>query len=91
MRSILLFADRSPAMPARLETALSFARAYRGHLSVLVDTPVARFMSVDAMGGSYIAADAIRDALDEVSLDEMAHTIPVAFLPHGEHLIGARR
>ena len=34
---------------------------------------------------------AIRDALDEVSLDEMAHTIPVAFLPHGEHLIGARR
>lgn len=64
MRSILLFADRSPAMPARLETALSFARAYRGHLSVLVDTPVARFMSVDAMGGSYIAADAIRDALE---------------------------
>ena len=33
---------------------------------------------------------AIRDALDEVSLDEMAHSIPTAFLPRGEHLIGAR-
>jgi nucleotide-binding universal stress UspA family protein len=64
MRSILLFADRSPAMAARLETALSLARAYNGHLSVLIDTPVARFMSVDAMGGSYIAADAIREALE---------------------------
>ena len=51
-------------MAARLETALSLARAYDGHLSVLIDTPVARFMSVDAMGGSYIAADAIREALE---------------------------
>ena len=70
MRSILLFADRSPAMAARLETALSLARANRGHLSVLVDTPVARFMSVDAMGGSYIAADAIREALERESPGE---------------------
>ena len=64
MRSILLFADRSAAMPARLESALSLARMTDGHLSVLVDTPVARFMAVDAMGGSYLAADAIREALE---------------------------
>ncbi|MBS0254548.1 MAG: universal stress protein [Proteobacteria bacterium] len=64
MRSILVLADRTAASPARLETALSLARAYDGHLSVLIDTPVARYMSVDAMGGSYIAADAIREALE---------------------------
>ena len=63
MRSILVFADRSAASPARLETALSLARMTNGHVSVLVDTPVAHFMSIDAMGGSYIAADAISDAL----------------------------
>ena len=34
---------------------------------------------------------AIRDSLDEVTLDEMAHAIPAAFLPHGEHLRGARQ
>lgn len=33
---------------------------------------------------------AIRDALEDVSLDEMAHAIPAAFLPRGEHLVGTR-
>ena len=74
MRSILVFADRSAASPARLETALSLARMTDGHVSVLVDTPVARFMSMDAMGGSYIAADAISDALarDDAYAEEVA-------------------
>ena len=74
MRSILLFADKSAAMPARLETALSLARMTDGHLSVLVDTPVARFMAMDAMGGSYLAADAIREALerDDAYAEELA-------------------
>ena len=74
MRSILLFADKSAAMPARLETALSLARMNDGHLSVLVDTPVARFMAMDAMGGSYLAADAIREALerDDAYAEELA-------------------
>ena len=74
MRSILVFADRTPASSARLDTALSLARMSDGHVSVLVDTPVARFMSMDAMGGSYIAADAIAEALtrDDAYAEELA-------------------
>ena len=34
---------------------------------------------------------AIRDSLDEVSLDEMAHAIPAAFLLRAEHLDAARQ
>jgi nucleotide-binding universal stress UspA family protein len=64
MRSILVYADRSDASSARLQTALSLARAMDGHVSVLVDTPIARFMAMDAMGGSYLAADAVKEAVD---------------------------
>ena len=64
MRSILVYADRSPAMTARLESALALARTTGGHITVIVDTPVSRYMSVDAMGGSFVATDAIREALD---------------------------
>jgi len=64
MRSILVYADRSDEMTARLETALSLARTTQGHISVLIDTPVARFMAMDAMGGGYLAADAVRDAVE---------------------------
>ena len=63
MRSILVFADRSEGMTSRLETALSLARATNGHVSLLIDTPIARYMSMDAMGGSYLAADAMREAM----------------------------
>lgn len=63
MRSILVYADRSPAMPARLETALALARASKGHISLLVDTPIGRYISMDPMGGSYVASDAMRQAL----------------------------
>ena len=64
MRSILVFADRSPAMTARLDSAMALARVADGHVTVVVDTPVSRFMSVDAMGGSFVATDAIREALE---------------------------
>ncbi len=59
MRSILVYADRGPAMSARLETALSLARANDGHVTVLVDTPIARYMAMDPLGGSYVATDAL--------------------------------
>lgn len=65
MRSILVHADRSPAMTARLETALSLARANRGHVTLLVDTPIARYVAMDPMGGSYVASDALKQALAE--------------------------
>src|ERR1700712_3529330 len=63
MRSILVYADRSPAMPARLETALALAKASDGHISLLVDTPIGRYISMDPMGGSYVASDAMKQAL----------------------------
>ena len=65
MRSILVYADRSPAMPARLETALALARAGEGHITLLVDTPIGRYISMDPMGGSYVASDAMQQALAE--------------------------
>lgn len=64
MRSILVFADRSDAMAARLETALGLCRMSGGHVTLVVDTPVTRFLSVDSLGGSFVATDAIREALD---------------------------
>jgi nucleotide-binding universal stress UspA family protein len=63
MRSILVHADRSKAMPARLETALALAKATQGHLTFLVDTPIGRYISMDPMGGSYVASDAMKQAL----------------------------
>ena len=65
MRSILVNADRRPGQDARIETALSLARAADGHVTVLVDTPVARYISMDPMGGSYVASDALKQAMAE--------------------------
>lgn len=65
MRSILVYADRGPSMPSRLETGLSIARATGGHVTVLVDTPIQRYISMDPMGGSYVATDALNQALAE--------------------------
>lgn len=65
MRSILVNADRRPGMDNRLETALSLARARNGHVSVMIDTPVARYISMDPMGGSYVASDALKQAMAE--------------------------
>lgn len=63
MRSILVLADRSPAMRCRLDCTLALARAYDGHVTVLVDTPIIRYMSLDPMGGSYVVADALERAI----------------------------
>lgn len=65
MRSILVNVDRRAGMLARLETALSFARAFQGHLTLLVDTPVARYVSMDQLGGSFVASEALRQAMDD--------------------------
>jgi nucleotide-binding universal stress UspA family protein len=73
MRSILVYADRSPSMAARLDTALALARAMDGHVTVLVDTPITRYVSMDPMGGSYIASSAMQQAL----ADDDAHAAAV--------------
>jgi nucleotide-binding universal stress UspA family protein len=69
MRSILVYADRSPSMDARLETGLSLARVNGGHVTVLVDTPISRYVAMDPMGMSYVASEAMKEAL----ADDDAH------------------
>lgn len=68
MRSILVNADRKPASDARLDTALELARHLDGHVTVLVDTPVSRYIAMDPMGGSYV----ISEALDRARSDDDA-------------------
>jgi nucleotide-binding universal stress UspA family protein len=65
MRTILVHADRSPAMASRLETALALARTRDGHITLVVDTPIRRYVSMDPMGGSYIASTAMEQALKD--------------------------
>ena len=75
MRSILVYADRWPSMASRLETALSLARMNDGHVTVLVDTPVSRFIAMDPLGGSYVAADALQIAIAEDDANAEAITV----------------
>lgn len=65
MRSILVNADRKPGNDARIDTALDLARHFDGHVTVLVDTPVARYIAMDPMGGSYLVSDALDKAREE--------------------------
>lgn len=62
MRSILVNADRKPGNDARVEVALDLARRLGGHVTVLVDTPAARYIAMDPMGGSYVISDALEQA-----------------------------
>lgn len=65
MRSILVQAGRDAGMEARLDTAMALARVHGGHLTVLVDTPVDRFVTVDPYGGAILAREALETALKE--------------------------
>jgi nucleotide-binding universal stress UspA family protein len=62
MRSILVNADRKPGTQARIRTAADIARRSDGHVTVLVDTPVSRYIAMDPMGGSYVMSDALDQA-----------------------------
>jgi nucleotide-binding universal stress UspA family protein len=63
MRSILVQAGRDAGMTARLDTAMALARANEGHITLLIDTPVDRFVTVDPYGGAYVAREALDAAL----------------------------
>lgn len=65
MRSILVYADRKPGNDARIDTALALARQSGGHLTVIVDTPVSRYIAMDPMGGSYVLSEALEKARGE--------------------------
>lgn len=65
MRSILVQAGRDPGMTARLDTAMNLARAFEGHVTLLLDTPIDRYVTVDPYGGTYVAREALESALKE--------------------------
>ncbi|MBC2653196.1 universal stress protein [Novosphingobium flavum] len=65
MRSILVDARPGPAGRNRIETALALARHTGGHVTLVVDTPVDRFVAIDGMGGSLVSAEALRDVMAE--------------------------
>jgi len=65
MRSILVNADRKPGRDARIATAADIARRAEGHVTVLVDTPVSRYIAMDPMGGSYVLSDALEKARED--------------------------
>lgn len=65
MRSILIHGGRDSGMAARLESALSIARATDGHLTVVVDTPFEAYTALDASGAAYIAREALAAAIAE--------------------------
>lgn len=83
MRSILVHADRSPELKVRLDTALSLARMHSGHVTLLVDTPVQRFISTDPYGTSYVAQGPLQDALadDDLLADQLAETLQAEGTP----------
>ena len=62
MRSILVMADRKPGNDARIDAAIQIARRGQGHLTVLVDTPLSRYIAMDPMGGSYVVSEALDHA-----------------------------
>ena len=63
MRSILVQGGRDTAMTARLDTALDLARTHESHITIAIDTPIDRFVSVDPYGGTYVAREALSAAL----------------------------
>lgn len=65
MRSILVQGGCDAGMGARLDTAMGLARVHGGHLTVLVDTPVDKYVTVDPYGGAILAREALETALKE--------------------------
>lgn len=64
MRSILVQAGRDAANAIRLDSAMEIARAHDGHVTLLIDTPIDRFLTVDPYGGAYIAQEALQSAIE---------------------------
>ncbi|WP_309750311.1 universal stress protein [Novosphingobium sp.] len=65
MRSILVHTARDPSNAVRLDSAMDIARSHAGHVTLLIDTPVDRFVAVDPYGGSYVAHEALSAAIAE--------------------------
>lgn len=59
MRSILVTADRGITLDDRVETALSLAREFDGHVTCQIATPFAELALWEPFGGAAITAEAI--------------------------------
>lgn len=97
MRSILVQGGRDADMGHRLDTAMDIARLGGGHLTVLVDTPVDQFVSVDPYGGAILAREALEAALkaddalaaalgDRLERDDVPFDVAQSELPRLEAL-----
>lgn len=62
MRNILIHADDSPGMTARLESALAIGRRRRSHLNFVISSPFQQFIATDPFGGMYLAAEQLSKA-----------------------------
>ena len=72
MRSILVQAGRDAQNSVRLDSAMEVARAREGHVTLLIDTPIDRFVTVDPYGGTYVAREALEAAVaDDNALAEL--------------------
>lgn len=69
MKSILLHVQDDPGMEARLQAALSIARATNGHISCLHVTPISLYIASDGITGAYMMPNFAK------SLDEMEKKI----------------
>lgn len=65
MKSLLLHVQDDPGMEARLQAALSIARATSGHISCLHVTPISLYIASDGITGAYMMPN-FSKALDEM-------------------------
>lgn len=64
MRSILLHVEDDSSLEARMQAALSLARATNGHVTCLHSTPIEAYVAFDTFGGVFVMEKVI-EALDE--------------------------
>lgn len=65
MKSLLLHVQDDPGMEARLQAALSIARATSGHINCLHVTPISLYIASDGITGAYMMPNFAK-ALDEM-------------------------
>ena len=64
MRTILLHVDDDASLEARMQCALSLARATSGHVTCVHATPVEAYVAFDSFGGVFVM-EKVMEALDE--------------------------
>lgn len=67
MKSILVHVQDDPGMEARLQAALSIARATTGHVSCLHVTPISLYIASDGITGAYMMPN-FAETLNEIEV-----------------------